>query len=126
MIHLKAFAQTPLRWTTSVRCIILGFTMKTSTTTTVDAAAILSSIWARNALRREAGLPLWPVRATFERELTAARWRAHLEQHYNRVRDEVSAERRAQHGETWGLSAGGRWAAHFLAMQKLKRMFSAR
>jgi hypothetical protein len=98
--------------------------MTTSATRTVDAAAILSSIWAKNALRRTSGLPLWPVRETFIRELEAARWRNHLEQHYHRVRDAVLVERRAQHGETWGLSAGGRWGVHFLAMQKLREMFS--
>lgn len=57
------------------------------------------------------------------RELKAARWRNYLEQHYDRVRDAVLVERRAQHGETWGLSAGGRWVVHFLAMQKLREMF---
>lgn len=100
--------------------------MTTPKPRTVDAAEILSSIWAKNALRRTSGLPLWPVRETFERELRQARWRVHLEQHYVGVRDDVLAERRARYGEGWGFSAGGRWVVHFLTMQKLREMFPAK
>jgi hypothetical protein len=92
----------------------------------VDDAAILTSVWNRNRLRREAKLPLLPVRETFERERTQARWQEYLDQHYDRVRAEVLAERRAQHGEGWGLSVGGKWAIHLLTMKSLKASFSGK
>ncbi|MGH1570879.1 hypothetical protein ACRAWG_09650 [Methylobacterium sp. P31] len=123
MIHLRAFAQTSVRWTISARYIILGFDMKNSTTTTVDAAVILSSIWARNALRREAGLPLWPVRETFERELRQVRWRVHVEENYAATRNLVLAELRARHGQGFGLSAGGRWVVEARTEQALRASF---
>lgn len=89
----------------------------------VDAASILSSIWKRNALRREARLPLLPVRKTFEHEWERARWQAHLARNYDRARAEILAERRARYGEGWGLSVGGRWAVHLLAMKALRASF---
>ncbi|MCJ2052809.1 hypothetical protein [Methylobacterium sp. J-070] len=89
----------------------------------IDAAAILSGIWSRNALRREAGLPLWHVRETFERELTAARWRAHVEANYAATRTQVLNELRARHGEGFGYSAGGRWVIEALTSQALRASF---
>ena len=97
--------------------------MTTSSTRTVDAAAILSSIWAKNALRRESGLPLWPVRETFERELQQARWRAHVEANYEATRLRVVDELRARHGEGYGLSAGGRWVIEIGTSQALRASF---
>jgi hypothetical protein len=97
---------------------------ETFKTTQVDAAAILASIWARNALRREAQLPLLSVRATFERELRQARWSAHVEEHYAETREQVLADQRAKHGQGWGLSVGGRWGAHLLTMKALQESFS--
>lgn len=94
-----------------------------SKTTQVDAAAILASIWARNALRREAQLPLLSVRATFEREWRQARWSAHVEQHYAATRERVLAEQRARYGQGWGISVGGRWGAHLLTMKILQASF---
>lgn len=92
----------------------------------VDAASILNSIWVRNAIRREAHLPLLPVQETFEHERAQARWRVHLARNYEHARAEVLAERRARYGEGWGLSAGGRWAVHLLAMKALRDSFSSR
>lgn len=94
-----------------------------SKTTQVDAAAILASIWARNALRREAQLPLLPVRATFEREWYQARWSAHVEQHYAATRERVLAEQRVKHGQGWKLSVRGGWGAHLLTMKILRAGF---
>jgi hypothetical protein len=89
----------------------------------VDTSAILSAIWAKNALRREAGLPLWPVRETFERELRAVRWGVHVEENYAVTRMEVLAELRARHGEGFGLSAGGRWVIEALTSKALHASF---
>jgi hypothetical protein len=96
---------------------------ETSKTTQVDAAAILASIWARNALRREAQLPLLPVRATFEREVRQARWSAHVEQHYATTRTRVLDELRARHGEGFGYSVGGRWIIEAMTTQALRTTF---
>ncbi|MHB2205360.1 hypothetical protein [Methylobacterium sp. CM6257] len=96
---------------------------ETSATTQVDAAAILASIWARNALRREAQLPLLPVRATFEREWRQARWSVHVEQHYAATRERVLAEKRPKHGQGWELSVRGGWGAHLLTMKILRASF---
>jgi hypothetical protein len=92
----------------------------------VDAASILSSIWARNALRREAHLPLLPVKETFEHEREQALWRVHLSRNYDQTRTATMAECRARYGKGWGLSASGRWAVHLLAMQALRASFSPR
>lgn len=92
-------------------------------TTNVDPAAILTSIWVRNALRREASLPLWPVRATFERELRQARWRIHIEANYEATRARVLAELRARHGEGFGGSVTGRWAIEALTSKALRASF---
>ena len=96
---------------------------KSYETTQVDAAAILASIWARNTLRREAQLPLLPVRATFERELHQARWSAHVEHYYAATRERVLAEQCAKHGPDWGLSTGGGWGAHLLMMKVLRETY---
>ena len=75
----------------------------------VDTVAILSTIWARNALRREAHLPLWPVRETYEREIRQARWSAHVAANAGDVRERIVARLRAEKGPGWGYSAGARW-----------------
>ena len=89
----------------------------------VDAAEILNAIWAKNALRREAGLPLWPVRETFERELCQARWRAHVDEHYEVTRARVVAELRFHHSNRFGGSASGRWMIEALAARALRETF---
>jgi hypothetical protein len=99
--------------------------MLTSPTKTeqVDAAAILSTIWVKNDLRRGSGLPLWPVRETFERELKAARWRIHCDANYEDTREQILAELRARHGEGFGGSVTGRWVIEILTSQALRASF---
>src|SRR4051812_31000799 len=50
-----------------------GMSTRSPASSDVDEAAILTSIWIRNRLRREAHLPLLSVRGTFERECAQAR-----------------------------------------------------
>jgi hypothetical protein len=97
--------------------------MATSTTRTVDAAAILSSVLVKNELRRESGLPLWPIWETFAREWKAERWRVHVEEQYAITRKRVVAELRARHGEGFGLSAGGRWVIEASTSQASRASF---
>lgn len=97
--------------------------MMTSSARTVDAAVILSSIWEKNALRRTSGLPLWPVRETFERELEQARWRAHVDEHHEATRTRVLGDLRARHGEGFGLSAKERWLIEARTSHALRATF---
>ena len=115
--------RSPNRWTAGAQSIILGLDMGTSTTTIVDAAAILSAIWGKNALRREMGLPLWPVRETFEHELRQAHWRLHVEKHFVEVRGEILARQRAKLGPEWPSSWGGRMGLSIMVQRALDASF---
>jgi len=85
----------------------------------IDKAAILGAIFKRNALRREAQLPLLNVRKVFEHEIEAARWQEICQRHYERVRAEVLAGFRAKRGPDFGNSAGGRWAVEIYTRRAL-------
>lgn len=95
----------------------------TATSQPVDRAAIFTSVLKRNALRREAHLPLLDVRVTYERELAQALWRAHANEHYEAVRAEVVARLRARFGPKWGFSAGARWHVEIETDRELRRIF---
>jgi hypothetical protein len=110
-------------WTLGHSSTILSFNMTTSTTRTIDAAAILNSIWAKNALRRESGLPLWPVRETFIHELGQARWRVHVEANYAATRTRVLGELRERHGPGFPNSVSGRWVVEARTSQALRASF---
>ncbi len=69
--------------------------------------AFARRIWERNSLRREAGLPLLPMKETFEREVARAEWRAIVEAHYDRIASEILAERRAGNPDWRIRGAGG-------------------
>src|SRR4051794_35045796 len=91
----------------------------------VDRAAILAGVLRRNALRRQALLPLLDVRVEFERAVAVAidqevRGLADDPQHrvvLDRIAEEVRAELFARHGVT-GASWGGRYAIARLASQR--------
>ncbi|AWN35424.1 hypothetical protein [Methylobacterium radiodurans] len=89
----------------------------------VDQAAILSRIFDRNAIRRQALLPPLNIRAVFEHEVETARWRAICDAHYAHVRAEVLARLRERHGLDFGNSAGGRWAVEFRTRRALHERF---
>ncbi len=96
---------------------------ETATLQPVDRAAIFSSILERNALRREAQLPLLDTRATYEREVTQALWRTHRTANYEAVRAEVVGRLRARFGPKWGFSAGARWHVEIETDRELRRSF---
>lgn len=79
-----------------------------------------SLVCARNAIRRESGLPLLIVRDAIEAELRAAQARAfsaaadRYHSDYLSIRRDVLARRR-QNNPHFGLSAGGRWAVDYEA-----------
>lgn len=90
----------------------------------VDRADILARILQRQAIRRDAHLPLLDVPAEYTRAVRQALWTRHVERHYERVRARVVAERRRRHGLEWGLSAGGRWLIEIETARLLKKMHS--
>ncbi len=85
--------------------------------------AILSAILRRQALRREAQLPLLDVRAEYERAVTQARWRAHVETYGEAIRAQVYAELRAKQGPHFRMSVGGMWAVRLLTAKRLRDGF---
>ena len=89
----------------------------------IDRAQVLTRILKRNALRREAKLPLLPVRETFEREVRAAEWRAFCEQHAQAVWDEILAEKRRGYPDR-GNSAGGQMALRLMTGKILSERFA--
>ncbi len=81
----------------------------------MDKTAIFAELTRRNALRREAGLPLLDVRREFDDAVAIARW-----DEYQAVCDaqadlraaiqaEVVEELRRETGRDHRLSVGGRW-----------------
>ncbi|KQQ17575.1 hypothetical protein ASF56_22915 [Methylobacterium sp. Leaf122] len=91
-----------------------------------DRGAIFSDILRRQALRREAQLPLLNVRAEYERAVEQARWQAHVEQYGEAIRAQVLAELRAKNGLQFGGSVGGLWAIRLLTEKRLREMFNGR
>ena len=81
----------------------------------MDKGAIFAEITRRNALRREAGLPLLDVRQEFEHGVAVARWREYQEACDAQadlraaIQAEVVEELRRKTGRDHRLSAGGRW-----------------
>lgn len=85
----------------------------------MDRGRIFTELTERNALRREAGLPLLDMREEFDRAVAVERWRewqAVVEAHADMreaIRQRIQSERQAQ-GRTME-SVGGRWAVRVLA-----------
>jgi hypothetical protein len=89
----------------------------------VDRAAIFTSILKKNALRREAQLPVLPIRETFRKEVLAAEWRLFCQEHAQSIWDEILAEKRRTYAD-WGNSAGGMLALHLLTTKVLQERFA--
>lgn len=98
----------------------------TAVITAPDRSAILSGILQRQALRREARLPMLDVRAEYERAVEQALWQAHVEKYGGAVRAEVLAELRLKHGPQFGSSLGGLWAVRLRTEKRLRDMFAGR
>jgi hypothetical protein len=89
----------------------------------IDRASLFTSILERNALRREAKLPLLPVRETFETEVRIAEWHAFCEQHAQAVWDEILGEKRRTYAD-WGNSAGGQLYLRVMTTKALRERFA--
>lgn len=92
----------------------------------IDRAAIFATILHRQALRREALLPLLNVRAEYERAVGQALWSAHVDRYYTAVRAGVLEELRARHGPQFGGSVGGLWVVRLLVSKRLQEMIRQR
>jgi len=98
----------------------------TAAITGPDRAAIFSSILRRQALRREAQLPLLNVRAEYEHAVSQALWRAYVEEHGATVRAQVLDELRSRLGAQFGSSVGGLWAVRLRTEKRLRDMFAGK
>jgi hypothetical protein len=70
----------------------------------------------RNAVRREAKLPLLNLRAEFDREVEVAAWRDARVKHADdmaRIEHDVLVELRARRGADFPQSAVGQWLVRF-------------
>jgi hypothetical protein len=88
----------------------------------MDRAAIYSDLCRRNALRKEAKLPLLNVHAEYRRLVEVQRWAEIVEQHWEVVEAEILAEKRRERSD-WGISAGGRLALRLLTLKTLRERY---
>lgn len=80
----------------------------------VDKAAIFADLTKRNAVRRDAKLPLLDLRTEFERAVSLALWKEACERfdgEIPRIKQEVIAELQQSRGPEFNeyRSAGARW-----------------
>jgi hypothetical protein len=73
----------------------------------VDKSAIYTELTRRNAVRRQAQLPLLDMRDEFNRAVEFTHWKAVRDEHARRVRSEVIAELSKKCGRK-PQSTGGR------------------
>ena len=94
----------------------------------VDKAGIFTDLTRRNALRREAKLPLLDIQAEFVHAVEVATWREAREEHAGdiaRIREQAEADFRQRHCADGGLSAGGRWAINYEIMRRIIDLMAA-
>ena len=84
----------------------------------IDKATIFTELTRRNAVRRQAQLPLLDMRDEFDRAVEFTHWKAVCEGHARRVRSEVIAEL----SKKLGQSTGGRWAVCNLTLKRLRAL----
>ena len=89
----------------------------------VNRASIFSELCRRNALRREAHLPLLNVPVEYVRLVDVAKWSYIVEHHYAETRAEVFAALRATRGHDFGNSAGGRWMIEIFTERALRQRY---
>ena len=89
----------------------------------IDRASIFSDLCCRNALRREAHLPLLNVPVEYARLVDVAKWSYIVEHHYAETRAEVLAGLRATRGPDFGNSAGGRWMIEIFTERTLRKRY---
>jgi hypothetical protein len=82
----------------------------------VDKAAIFAELARRNAVRRDAKLPLLDLRAEFKHAVSVALWHEGCERFRDdmqRIKQEVLAEFRERRGADFPQSVGGHWLVNY-------------
>lgn len=90
----------------------------------ISKVAILAAILRRNALRRDAHLPLLDVLALYHKELAYQRSRAIHDAHYPALRDEVIKRLTAERGAEFVQTRSGTWRVHVEVTRLLHQRFS--
>jgi hypothetical protein len=95
----------------------------------VDKAEIFTELTLRNAVRREAKLPLLDMRVEFDHTVAVTSWREACVKHADdiaRIKKAVIAECRARHGADFPQSVGGNWIVRFEATKRILAMLAER
>jgi hypothetical protein len=82
----------------------------------VDKTALFAEVAQRNAVRRDAKLPLLDLRAEFEHAVSVALWKEGCERfdrELPRIKQEVLAELRAHRGADVPETVGGHWLVNY-------------
>ena len=96
----------------------------------MDTGEIFTTLTQRNALRRQAKLPLLDIRTAYDHQVGLAAARdyqavcARFADERICIREQVLADFRALHGFGFGHSFGGRWAVSHETNQRFRRYMS--
>lgn len=88
---------------------------------------IFTTLTQRNALRRQAKLPLLDIRAEYDHQVGLAAERAYaavcerFADERAHMREQVLGDLRVVHGPGFGLSIGGRWAVGHETNRRFRR-----
>jgi hypothetical protein len=94
----------------------------------VDKAAIFTELTRRNAVRREANLPLLDIHAEFVHAVEVAAWREASVKHADdmaRIEQDVLIEMRARRGVAFPQSIGGHWIVRFEVTKRILALLAA-
>ena len=95
----------------------------------MDKAEIFTELTLRNAVRREAKLPLLDMRVEFDHAVEVAAWREACVKHADdiaRIKRGVLAECRARHGADFPQEVGGEWMVRFEATKRILALMAER
>jgi hypothetical protein len=82
----------------------------------VDKSAIFEALTKRNAVRRDAKLPVLDIHAEFDHAVSVALWNEGVERFRDempRIKQQVLAELREQRGADFPQSVGGHWMVNY-------------
>lgn len=90
----------------------------------MDKAAIFTGLAARNALRREAKLPLLDLHAEFEKAVQREKFQEVCERFGPTVYQQVISELQQRHGAEFNesRSVGARWLVTTMMNDRLRKM----
>lgn len=92
----------------------------------INKVAILAAILRRNAVRREARLPLLNVVALYRQEVAYWRSCALHDTYYPALRGEVIERLMVEHGSEFIRTRSGAWMVHVEATRLLREYFLTR